>query len=130
MKLKTKEAIKRLEEYASEVDEHGSLRSSDIIEVFSDVHKLIAAIEAMEPRPIPSPPNGGTFGITEPPYNGEQLFLIWNRPPAVLQHEVAFWNSLHKRWCRLHEFACNQNPESQPTHFIPLSALPQPEVKG
>lgn len=90
---------------------------------------LIEAVEALEPRPIPEPPKLGAFGGVEPPYNGKRLVLIWDRPLSAILYDVAFWHSAHRRWCRLHEFACNQHPESQPTHFIPLSALPQPEAR-
>ena len=74
---------------------------------------LIEAVEAMEPRPIEEAPAS---------YESDEKVLVIGHYTNgwILTKTDGGW------WRRQKEFGL----KSLPTHFIPLSALPQPEVKN
>ena len=110
MTPETKEAIERLKMdldfFDSLADEEGFRDGRG-----DDLRTLIAAIEAMEPRPIEEAP-----GSHE---SEEQVLVIGPYSDGwTLTKTDGDWWRQQKR----------EGLKSLPTHFIPLSALPQPEV--
>ena len=111
MTPETKEAIERLKmDVAHEC--HNLDDPKDAYRHSVDVRTLIAAIEAMEPRPISEAPENTPILIHDPSY-GHRFVVI-----------ARTWNG---------GWTDDTTPcVYAPTKWwpLPLSALPQPEVKG
>ncbi len=110
----TKEQIERLKQLSQDFGRRISPSLNQIIKAHNDLHALISAWEAIQPRPIEdSTPN--------------EQHLLYCPETFALSNKERWEVDFYEKGRRVGQHS-NISRHPWATHFIPLSALPKPGV--